>query len=530
MKKKVPIVIIVILAILGLGVLILSTVTISSPKIKNLVVKQADKALGRKVQIGGLRINLLRGIKVERIMIGNAQGFGKEPFLEGDSFVLKYHLWPLFKKQVVISKISFLKPRILIERNRKGIWNFADLIKPSEEPSEAKKKVPSKKGLALLLSEMSLRKGEITLRDRMFSSSNSETKVKDVNFNLSGLSPFSPTKVKASAGVEGGRLELSGQGNVFKKEGTFRLKLKDFDLTRISPAYKNLIPVEILSGELNLDLEGEIKEGKKLKSSGNISLKNLAFGISTLKVDKIEINDLKTDFLLAKRSLDFTAKVKIYEGELNSSGSLDLSAFTYKVKGTLQNFDLNKYVTATTPLKDMVYGTLESNFSFAGEKKKDIKGKIFVKMDEGKLSGLALQKQLAKFLKIPLVEDIKYKGMRGNFTVGEGIIKTDDFKIDGIDVDFLIKGTLSFEGDLNYTITAIFPGEYADRISEDERIASLFRNDEGKAVVPVRVRGTLKSPRFKLETAQIKKRVKEKLKEEFKKGIEEKIKDWLIAP
>jgi hypothetical protein len=48
MKKKVPIVIIVILAILGLGVLILSTVTISSPKIKNLVVamlKVLEKSL-----------------------------------------------------------------------------------------------------------------------------------------------------------------------------------------------------------------------------------------------------------------------------------------------------------------------------------------------------------------------------------------------------------------------------------------------------------------------------------------------------
>jgi uncharacterized protein involved in outer membrane biogenesis len=51
MKKKVLITGGVILAILGLGIFILSTVTISSPRIKDLVVKQAEKALGRKVQI-----------------------------------------------------------------------------------------------------------------------------------------------------------------------------------------------------------------------------------------------------------------------------------------------------------------------------------------------------------------------------------------------------------------------------------------------------------------------------------------------
>ena len=127
MKKKTLIATIVVLVILGLGILILSTVTISSSRVKDLVVKQAEKALKRKVEIGDLRVNLLRGIKVKRIMIGNTRGFAEEPFLEVDSFVLNFSLLPLFKKQIVISKITFLSPRILIERNQEGIWNFADL-------------------------------------------------------------------------------------------------------------------------------------------------------------------------------------------------------------------------------------------------------------------------------------------------------------------------------------------------------------------------------------------------------------------
>ncbi len=644
MKKKTLIATIVVLVILGLGILILSTVTISSSRVKDLVVKQAEKALKRKVEIGDLRVNLLRGIKVKRIMIGNTRGFAEEPFLEGDSFVLNFSLLPLFKKQIVISKITFLSPRILIERNQKGIWNFADLIKTSPGPGEGQNGGPGK-ALTLLLSQVSVSKGEITLRDRMFSSENKEMKLKAVDLRLSGFSPSSSTKLKISAQVQGGSLELSGEGDIFKKEGDFRLRLKNFDLARMGPAYQALIPAgppRGARGVLDLDLEGRIEEGRILCSSGRLYLKGFGsgkiknlgsniiykieanleersldikeakgnlddvtfllrgglrelgktpvldlklraqvplrevnrilegespdksrileglgelemevrgdlknpkvkggFDIAKLKVGKMEVNDFQTDFLLVKKNLEFTTKANSYGGNLNSSGSLVLSGgpLTYNIEGTLKDFDLNEYVTAVTPWEDMVYGTLESKFSFSGQRgedtKEDIEGKIVVKVGEGKLSSSALQKQLAEFLNIPLLEDIKHNGLTGNFLISEGIIRTSDFQIDGIDTDFLIRGTLSFEGEIDCTIVGIFPGDYANKISEDERIASLFRNKEGKTEVPVKVEGNLKSPpfRFKLDMDRVKRRAKERLKEEvrreFEEKFEEKVKDWL---
>lgn len=635
MKRKCPLIVISVLTVLALAIVILSTVTISSPRIKDLVAKQAEKALGRKVQIGDLRINLLRGIRAEKITIDNAPGFGKDPFLEGDSFVLKFNLLPLFRKQVVINKVYFLSPRILIERNQEGAWNFPRLMSTVGKPGEEKKKVRGK-GLVFFLSEMNLRRGEITWRDRRLSSANSEVRVRDADFKLAGLSPFSPAKIEASAEVQGALLELSGEGNIFRKEGNFHLKMEGFDLTRISPAYKDLLPFKILRGEVDLDLGGGIEGAKNLSSSGKISLKNIAlekmrnlsgdivykieadlekqslsikeiegnfnniifllrggvkefakkpvldlevegelpleevskllegesperplilegrgklelvargdlknpevkgdFQLPALKLARLALDNLRADFLLAKGNLGFRVGAKSYGGKLNSSGSLDLSSFTYKVQGVLQDFDLNKYLSAVTSLKDMVSGTLESSFTFSGRRgkdiKKDITGKVSIKVGEGKLGGSALQKQLAGFLNVPLLGEIEHKGIKGNFDIGKGVISTDDLRIDGIDGDFLIKGTLNSEGDLNYTINIILPAEYAYRISEDEKIVSLFRNQEGKTEVPVKVGGNLKSLAFKfgLDMDSLKRRAKERFKEEAKKGLEEILRDWL---
>ena len=120
MKKPVKIVGI-ILGVIVVLVILLCTIPITSPKLKDLALAKAKSALGREVTIERVRIVLLRGIRLDGVVVANKEGFAEEPLFEGKRIVVKYELLPLLRRELVIKKVIFLEPKILLERNRKGV-------------------------------------------------------------------------------------------------------------------------------------------------------------------------------------------------------------------------------------------------------------------------------------------------------------------------------------------------------------------------------------------------------------------------
>ncbi|MDI6794022.1 MAG: AsmA family protein [bacterium] len=256
--RKIFIIVGIILGVLLIGLVILSTITFSHPKLKQIITAQAEKALERKVTIDDLRINLLWGIQLKRVTIANREGPGD--FVKGEEFVLKYRLWPLLRRQFVIKKIVLNSPEIIISRNKEGIFNFQDILE-AEQPEE-------ESGFSLSIAQVSIKDGRAEFRDELV---DKETILDRINLSLSGLSKAAISHFKMSMRVDD-ISEFKAQGNFEVKDESFDVAL---DLSRFVPAgfgpyYYNYLPFSLLAGEVSgkITLSGQLN--KELFSTGEI--------------------------------------------------------------------------------------------------------------------------------------------------------------------------------------------------------------------------------------------------------------------
>ncbi|MEX0951690.1 MAG: AsmA family protein, partial [Gammaproteobacteria bacterium] len=94
------------------------------------------KQTGRDLQIEGeLQISVFPwlGIQTGRIVLGNAEGFGNEPFAEAEEIQARVKLLPLLRKEIEMDTVVIDRLRANLIRNKDGVTNWDDLVKAQEE-------------------------------------------------------------------------------------------------------------------------------------------------------------------------------------------------------------------------------------------------------------------------------------------------------------------------------------------------------------------------------------------------------------
>jgi len=165
----------VLLAVLA--VLVLPSL-VNLERYRTVLAQRVGRALGREVSFGVLQVSVWGGLGAEAksIQMEQAPDFGREPFLVAEALRVRVRLLPLLRGQVRVTSAVLERPRVRLIRRPDGRWNVDDLFKtptpqgPPRAPSEAPR--PGKAALfgGLILSEMAVRNGEITLVDQSGSS------------------------------------------------------------------------------------------------------------------------------------------------------------------------------------------------------------------------------------------------------------------------------------------------------------------------------------------------------------------------
>lgn len=101
-------------------------ITITSPRLRDIAVDRLEEALGRKVGIEELKINLWRGIEIKGFSIENHKDFQPGAFAQVETFIIRYKLLPLLQRKFVIGRVALINSRILLERDGEGRWSFFD--------------------------------------------------------------------------------------------------------------------------------------------------------------------------------------------------------------------------------------------------------------------------------------------------------------------------------------------------------------------------------------------------------------------
>ncbi len=209
-----------IIVLLLLAALLLPAL-VNLDRYRGVLASRVSKALGREVTLGSLQVDLWGGLGAEAkgIQIGQAPGFGSEPFISADALRVRVQFLPLLHGQVKVSTAILDRPRIRLLHTRDGRWSVDDLIKgqptpsPGKPPAEAPR--PGKAPLlgSLLLNEVAVKNGEITLLDQARSPGLTLT-LADLNLTLRQGNPSAPLEVRSQArlgGVGSGRLESTGK-------------------------------------------------------------------------------------------------------------------------------------------------------------------------------------------------------------------------------------------------------------------------------------------------------------------------------
>ena len=254
----------------------------------------------------------------------------------------------------------------------------------------------------------------------------------------------------------------------------------------------------------------------------------------TVKVSEFSYEDYRaSDFScaikLARRVLSLEpVAMKAYGGTVGVNARVDLSQepVAGKVRFDVKNVEANGFLKATSKSAEGVYGTLgmAGDVVFRGVEgdamKKSVNGLGNFAVRDGKLQNLPVLRSLGQALGKSLPEEIRYRALTASWRIKDGVVETNDLKLDGDD----LRGT----GTVRANLAGPLSGRISTRFSPDltGRIGFPYGRDrDGWTSLSFDLGGTVDKPAVKVDLAALLQKtgenlLKDKAGSELKKGLE----------
>lgn len=421
--KKILLILILISLFVFVGGTIALRIAFPPAKVKAMLIAKMSEALHRQVEIESISIGL-GGLRVKGFKISQKPSFDKGTFVEAGQFLIRPKLLPLLKKQISISEVTLISPKINIMRKADGSFNFSDLM--VEKIPEAKKEEKVEKGppakvkpiaFSFLVSKVTISGGEMKFVDRTPQKLSAD--LKNINLSVYGISLVSPFFVEASFDVAKEKLEgsLVFKGSVDIKEESIKIKQalatiagagigatgsvekfmepeklsfainiksEDFVLEELSKIFP--FPGDFLmSGEpdISADISGNLN---RIEIKGNIGIKKVEALFKDLfhKPSGMD-GGMGIDIVLEDNNILKLNSISIALGEMKASASGKVIGLKEKrrlnLKVSLEKFDMKSLQELVPLAKDYgLAGMVSGETKISGVPKSlNISGKIGVK-------------------------------------------------------------------------------------------------------------------------------------------------------
>ncbi len=533
----------IIIAIIALNLAVKSY--LKKDKIKSLVVPKAEKALGRRVDIGDVSVSLFKGVTLKEFVIKEQDG--KTNFLKIKEFVLKYKILPLIKKRIVISKIKIDSPYVRIFRDSRGKFNYETLrileqkSKKSEKGKEARrdktlpfsltvekievvnahvivedalKEIPDTDAKADASITLSMGKDGLIFKGR---SNFSAQLLYGVKILLHGKLSFTNTNINylVDVDVEGEKLTLSGDIRDYTKKPSVLLK--------VSSSFIDLAKLKSITEKFP-EKSSKVSKKRKVSTSEVPITLNGNIKISKLSYDKIVVKDLKCFFSFKDKEASLKQlNLKIFEGNINGNGIFNIYSKTYKGNLDIDNLDLGKLLPLLFIGKPYITGISQFSLSFSGRgmnwsvAKKYITARGNFSLKDGRFVNVEAVNALSSLLKLEELKDLSFKKLEGNFKIEKGklFIKS---VLNNPYVKIKTRGYIGLDGRLSLPLIIKLSPELSAKLVKRVKFASYLPRDNGWVVVPIKLGGYVNKP---IPVPDV--RLEEQLKREGLKIIEQAI-------
>ncbi|MGB2696452.1 MAG: AsmA-like C-terminal region-containing protein [Candidatus Zixiibacteriota bacterium] len=225
---------------------------------------------------------------------------------------------------------------------------------------------------------------------------------------------------------------------------------------------------------------------------------------------------------------------KVYAGNLGGKVLCDLNDpehITYDMEFNASKIEANDFLSRFTLFDEHLFGKLDisAKFSGRGNSIEDMKRSLLasgkVSIGDGKLVNWELLDLLGEYLQVKEMKDQKIRDLKNTFMIKNQRLYFDDFSARTNDGDWQVSGSVGFDGSMDYAVTTTLSKDLSKRFDSLGEISQFLKNEEGRVVLDIKLKGTAKSPEFTLDTSRAEKKFESQLKiksEELKDELKEK--------
>lgn len=274
--KKRYLIPLIILGILTIFLFFLSDIA------KSYLVKNSEKLIGRKIEIGELHFNYAKvAIQVKDFVL--YEGNKTEQFLSFGEFYINLNPWTLLKNEYSVSEIRLVEPKLQIIQNGDRFNFDSMLVKDSIKTKEDSTK---NEILKFTIRNIQLKNGQLKYVDVQ---KKNELDMKDLDLNLPLIAW---NNEKSDMGVEftlgeNGHVNVQASVDNIQKKYQIDLATENVDIQPVKSYMTDYFDVRSLEGALTSKLKiiGDMNEVINIAISGNGSISN--FSVTDGRSEKI---------------------------------------------------------------------------------------------------------------------------------------------------------------------------------------------------------------------------------------------------
>lgn len=264
------------------------------------------------------------------------------------------------------------------------------------------------------------------------------------------------------------------------------------------------------------------KSGKAAMPLPNVDM-TIAANIGTLTMQKMEMKNVRGTMRIVNGIISMdNLTMNMFDGTVVSKGSLNLQdpeRPTFKLNLDLKSVQANAALSTFTSFGQRLFGDLNMNIDISGAlndtlglipQSLNATGKVAV--NNGKLTGMKVNQQIASMLSLPDLGEVTFKDWANAFTINDGRVIIPGLRVSALGADYTVTGTHGLDGTMNLSLAMLLSEAASARVTvpgfAGEAVNAL-KEPDGRLKLNFLVGGTTDNPKVQLDSHALQARVAE---------------------
>jgi len=444
-----------------------------------------EEALNRRLDVGEVRLSLVPtpSIRLSNLKVFDAPAYSGNTFFAAEQVRLRLKLLPLLKGHFEVTELLLDKPVFNLLKQPDGTFNYSDIAtkKPADRARrETRRKAESVKPAEaaavpiLIPQNISVSGGQVNVLTR----GHEPIQIKGIDLSLKEFSADLPFPFSASFTYPGLKsVSLEGKLDYQEEKSVLELKNNRLKIDDLSLPVEGAIHNPFTAPRINLNLKGD-------------------------SIDAGRIFQVLSVFSLAPRDTEISGPMN-----LNLSVSGPSNNLATQVRGLFKDVKVNGKRAVKGHLSGEVF--LRLPLGSGGPATKRLQGNGRLTARDGELTNVDLIRKIERVTgMIGLSKDERrqattFKTLEADFTLDGGYAEFTRLYLVNPQIEVNGNGTMTLEQpNLDLALTTALAPQASARAAR-AKVATFFRDKQGRVVVPLKVSGPVENPSVNLNTEKL---------------------------